>query len=292
MDADDPAMRVITEPGIYPGLPADVYHSDPWRPGGSLSSSGARRLLKCPAAYRYGPGRTSRRLDYGTAAHTQVLGTGAAVVEVAGSEKNGAWSTAEAKTAVAAARAAGQVPVKPEEYRRIKAMAARLAEHRTAAALFAPGSGQAEASLFWVDAEFGVPCRARLDFLPWGGSGQVIVPDYKTAESAAPAAVAKAMVNYGYHVQGAFYAAGVEYFRPGAEVVFALVVQEIAPPYLVEAYYLDADAMAEGARRCAVALEKYRDCRACGVWPGYDPGESLKPLGLPRWGYVHEDDDW
>src|SRR5690242_19341825 len=34
----------ITEPGIYSGIPNDVYHSDP-TPDGSLSSSGAKKLI-------------------------------------------------------------------------------------------------------------------------------------------------------------------------------------------------------------------------------------------------------
>ncbi|MBO0827768.1 MAG: hypothetical protein J2P24_08300 [Streptosporangiales bacterium] len=44
---------MITEPGVY-NLPAAVYHADPV-PGGSLSQSGAKKLLppSCPALYRY-----------------------------------------------------------------------------------------------------------------------------------------------------------------------------------------------------------------------------------------------
>jgi len=47
---------LITEPGVY-ALPADVYHADPVA-GGSLSSSGAKKLLACPAS---GPGCGSSR---------------------------------------------------------------------------------------------------------------------------------------------------------------------------------------------------------------------------------------
>ena len=42
----------ITEPGVYE-MPAEEYHADPVE-GGSLSSTGARRLLEmAPARWRY-----------------------------------------------------------------------------------------------------------------------------------------------------------------------------------------------------------------------------------------------
>lgn len=285
-----PEPPAVTGPGLYPGMPAEVYHADPW-PGGSLSSSGARRILRSPATYRYGPDVNTAPMEFGTAAHAQVLGAGAEIVEVAGAA-NGAWSTNGAKAAVAAAREAGQVPVKPDQFRRIKAMAAKLAEHKSASWLFAGDSGLPEVSGFWPDPVTGVMRRVRFDWLPHGSSGLVILPDYKTTADASWDAVSKQIARLGYHMQGAWYCDGVRYFRPGAEVLFVLVVQETDPPYQVACYQLDADALAEGARRNAIALEKYRDCRASGVWPGYDPDEGITLIGLPRWGYVPSYQDW
>ena len=289
-DTEDPAVpalvREITEPGIYPDLTADDYHRDPWRPGGSLSSTGARKLLRSPATYRYGEDESTRRMDFGTASHAQVLGAGAEVVLV----DRDRWDTSAVKEQVAEIRARGGVPVKRAEYERIKAMTAKLAEHKSAAELFAGDSGQAEQALFWVDDEFGVPCRALVDFLPYGAGGRVACPDYKTAESAAPAAVAKAIANYGYHVQGAHYCAGIEALRPGVEARFVLVIQEIKPPYLVAVYQFGHDTIEEGRRGMREALEKYRDCRQAGVWPGYDPSEGITTIDIPRWGYRYGDD--
>jgi hypothetical protein len=42
----------ITKPGIYPGVPDEVYHADPVE-GGSLSSTGARKILDCPAKFKW-----------------------------------------------------------------------------------------------------------------------------------------------------------------------------------------------------------------------------------------------
>lgn len=288
-----PAGWMITEPCIIDGMPADVYHGDPV-PFGSLSSSGARKLVppKCPAKFRYDVAPT-RTMQFGTAAHTQVLGVGAQVVEIPASiaASNGAWSTNEAKAAVAAAIEAGQVPVKPEEYARITAMAEALREHPRAAVLFRPGTGKPEQSAFWPNDEFGIWRRCRFDWLPDDdGSGELIIPDYKKCESVSRDAMRKAMANYGYHLQADFYKTAAEYFRPGVRVRFVLVCQEATLPYLVECYEPDADALAEGHYWNRAAMEIFRDCLATGEWPGYNPGNEITSLSLPGWGF--RDDEW
>ncbi len=282
---------VITESGIIDGMPADEYHADPVA-FGSLSSSGARKLVrKCPARFRYDDDKPTKAMQLGTAAHTQVLGAGAEIVEVPGAESNGAWSTTEAKAAVAAARAAGQVPVKPAEYATITAMAAALRAHPKAAELLAPGAGKAEQSAFWFNEEFGIWRRCRFDWLPDDdGSGELIIPDYKKCESADKEAMRKAMANYGYHCQADWYRSAAAHFRPGDRVRFVLVCQEMQPPYLVECYEPDADSLAEGRYWNRAAMEVFRDCMQSGQWPGYNPGDGITSLSLPRWGF--RDDEW
>src|SRR5690606_30614366 len=67
------------EPGVYDNVPSEVYHSDPV-PGGSLSSTGARKLAtECPAAFKHwldNPEPSKKEFDFGTAAHKVVLGDG------------------------------------------------------------------------------------------------------------------------------------------------------------------------------------------------------------------------
>ena len=63
-------MTVITEPGVYTMDEAD-YHADPV-PGGSLSCSGAKKLLACPARFAYDrehPPAPTPAMELGTAAH-------------------------------------------------------------------------------------------------------------------------------------------------------------------------------------------------------------------------------
>jgi hypothetical protein len=171
-------------------------------------------------------------------------------------------------------------------------MAAALAGHRKAAELFEPGSGRPEQSAFWPDDEFGVWRRCRLDWLRHepGADDIVRVVDYKTCQSASREAAARSMANYGYHIQAWFNCEAVRYFRPGTDVRFTMVCQETEPPYLVECYEPDADALAEGQYWGQAAMEIFRDCLETGQWPGYNPEQTITSLALPRWGY--RDDPW
>jgi PDDEXK-like uncharacterized protein DUF3799 len=288
------AEWLITEPGIYDGMPAEVYHADPV-PEGSLSSSGAKRLLppSCPALFRYADKPATRRMEHGTAAHTVVLGAGAGLHRIEADD----WRKNATKAEAEAARGEGLTPVLAAAHDRILAMAAALRRHRAASLLFAPGSGLAEQSAFWHDTEYtvgGGPLwrRCRYDWLPHGAGGVILVPDYKTSERADPDFTARQIATMGYYQQGAWYRDGVAALRPGFEVRFVLVVQETSPPYLVGCYNLHPRSLALGAAKNRRAMEIWRDCTESGVWPGYDPFEGIATLDLPRWAYPYDSEDY
>jgi len=272
----------ITKPGVY-DIPAEDYHADPI-PGGSLSSSGARKLLppSCPALFRHeqdNPPAARKTFDVGHAAHHLVLGSGPELVLVDAER----WDTKAIKADVADIRARGAVPLKRAELEKVKAMAAKLREHPAAAALFEPGTGQPEQSLFWEDRPTGVKRRARLDWLRFlSDGGRMIVPDYKSCASAEPAALERAMDTYGYHCQGAWYVDGVRALGlAGDDAAFVLVAQEKTPPYLVTVIEPDAMAMRIARARNRDAIELYARCVATGTWPGYS--DRVELASLPPW---------
>lgn len=274
-------MVEITEPGVY-DIDAEDYHADPV-PGGSLSSSGARRLLPpgCPARFRYEqdhPQPTTKALDLGTAAHKEVLGVGPKLVRIDADE----WRTAKIKAEVAEVRTAGAIPLRPAEYDQIQAMAKAIREHPIASKLFHPDSGQAERSLFWVDKPTGVWRRARFDWLRHPGPGRYIVPDYKSCKAADPDSVQRAVYQYGYHLQGAWYLDGVKALGGPPDAVFVLVCQEKQAPYLINVVELDAMALRIARDRNREAIQTFKACQDSGRWPGYsDDGISL--VSLPGW---------
>ena len=286
------ARPVITEPGVYSPtqLPEDAYHADPV-PGGSLSQSGAKTLLKegGPALFawqRANPKPPSKAMELGSAAHQLVLGTGVELVEVKADD----YYTKAAKQARDEARKAGNVPLLTKELAVVNAMAAELRKHEWAQWLLTQ-PGRPEMSAFWQDPDYKVWRRLRWDFMPEPDPARrPVIPDYKTAASAGPKAFAKALADFGYHHQGDWYPAGYAAMfgdRIGDYPVMAFIVQEKEPPYRVAVYQLHPDALKLGRKRNEKALAIYRECTENDDWPGYEPGPQV--LDLPYWAYGEED---
>jgi hypothetical protein len=268
---------VITEPGVYT-MPEAEYHADPV-PGGSLSSSGARKLLppSCPARFRWEQDHPVHKdvFDFGTAAHRMVLGTGPDILVIDAPD----WRSKAAKEEQAAARQAGQCPLLAADWARVSDMADELSAHPLASALLCREDVQPEQSLFWQDAEFGIWRRARLDAARRGG--RLLVSDYKTARSADRDQFARSVASYGYHQQAAWYLDAVAAVLGERDAAFLFVVQEKEPPYLVNVCELDFPAGQAGHALNRRAMEVYRDCTEAGVWPGYGTGIEL--ISLPPW---------
>lgn len=275
----DQARLVAREPGVY-DLPAADYHADPV-PGGSLSSTGARLLLRAPALFRHRldhPEPPRRTFDLGSAAHKLVLGVGDELAVL----DHDSYRSKAAQTERDEARAAGAVPLLAHEYEQVQAMAAALRAHPIASALFRPGAGLAEQTLIWRDQLTGVWQRALVDWLRTPPTGQrLVVADYKTSDDASPDAVSRATARYGYHVQGAWYLDGVLSLGLADDAVFVLVVQEKDPPYLVTVIEPDDEAMMWGRMDVERALRIYRACQLTGEWPGYST--DVECIELPRY---------
>lgn len=264
-------------PGIY-DMDEAVYHGDPV-PGGSLSSTGARRLLppSCPAKFawlRDHPEPPSDALDLGTAAHRLILGAGIDIHVVAAPD----YRTRDARDERDAARAAGKLPLLPREDAQVRAMADAIRAHPVAGRVFLPGNGRPEQSLFCQDAATGVWLRSRPDWM----TDRALIVDLKTSRSANPRAFARSAADFGYHVQDAFYRL-VHEAVTGERPRFVFVVIEKDPPYLVSACQLDDDAVACGTALARQAIERYRDCAEAGIWPGYTDFSEIDVISLPPW---------
>jgi hypothetical protein len=276
-------VLTITEPGVYDGIPDADYHRD-CVAGGSLSSTGARRLLPpgCPAQFRWdtdNPPPPKPHFDIGHAAHKLVLGTGPEVVVVDAPD----WRTKVAKEARDEAHARGAVPLLVAEWQRVQAMADALRRHDIASTLFDPARGRPEVTLVWRDDKTGTMCRARFDWLPDRGPWRLIIPDYKTAHAVDLDALQRAVASYGYHQQSAWYRAGAMALGLGDEdTAFVFVCQQKHPPYLVTVVELDHVAMRLGAARNRQALDIHAHWTRAGRWPDHTDGE-IAQLSLPAW---------
>jgi hypothetical protein len=280
---------VITKPGVYE-LSEEDYHTD-CVPGGSLSSTGARKLLapSCPALFRHEqlhPKPHKKAFDFGHAAHQQVLGVGPNIVLIDADD----WRTANAQTERDAAYEAGNVPLLEREFETVMAMAHAITAHPVASALFKPGTGDAEQSLFWTDPDTGIWRRARPDWLRHRGEGRRLAVDYKTCRSAAPADVAKAIYDYGYHQQAAWYLDGVLSLDLADDAAFLFVFQEKTAPYLVTVAEIDAYALQIARAKNRHAINTYAACVETGHWPAYTDGVEL--ISLPAWAENREAEEY
>lgn len=285
--------RRITTPGVYPDLTAEEYHADPV-PGGSLSSTGARRLLppSCPALFRHEqdtPQKPRRTFELGHAAHRLVLGDGPDVITVDYDD----WRTKAAREARDEIRAAGAVPLLQHEGEELAAMANALRAHPIAGPLFIPGTGQAEVSLFWQDNRAGTWLRARPDWVKGRApGGRLILADYKTCRSAAPDAIERDVHAYGYHQQAAWYLDGIHALGLGDYTAqFVFVFQEKTAPYLITVCAIDDMTLRIGAAKNRRALTAYQQCRESGVWPGYCD-DDIPYISLPAWAGSKEAEEY
>lgn len=259
-------------------MPDAEYHQHP-----ALSQSGAKLLLppSCPALFKYyrDNGRPEKRAyDFGHLAHKMVLGVGAELAVIDAPD----YRTKAAQMERDEARAAGLIPVLRHEHDVAVQMARVLGEHPVASRLLAPGTGQAEVSLFYTDPDTGIDLRGRLDWLPFVRPGRrMIIPDYKTAVSANPADFAKNAANYGYHMQDSWYSDAAKAKGLDDNPSFVFIVQEKNPPYLVSVIELDEPSKQLGRAQNRRAIQLFKECTETGHWPGYS--DDVELVGLPVW---------
>lgn len=290
-------MALITEPGVYEISDAEYHHADPVQ-GGSLSSTGARRLLppSCPAKFRWYQQHPEIKAEYdfGHAAHRAVLGIGAEIA-VFGYDS---WRTNAAKSDKAAAREAGLVPMLERDADVVTDMAAALRAHPVAGRLFQPGQGVAEQTLVWRDRATGIMRRARLDWIAGGNGRKLIIADYKTCDRGDPASCARSIFTYGYHAQGDWYRDGAFELNldGGGGIGFVLVFQEKEAPYMVTVVEPDDEALLWGSVLNAKAIDVYRRHVATDTWPGYADTDlvlaSLPPYAITGYERARERGDY
>lgn len=165
----------------------------------------------------------------------------------------------------------------PEQWKTIHAMRDALMAHPAANALLTGVPGEAEKSVYWIDATTGVLCRCRPD---WWRDDNLIV-DLKTTEDASPEGFARSIAKFRYDVQDAFYTDGVQQATGKRPKAFVFIAVEKKPPYGVGVYVLDAETKDLGRAQYQHDLRVYAECVRTGVWPGY--GDKIQTISLPAW---------
>lgn len=153
-------------------------------------------------------------------------------------------------------------------------------EHPAASRLLG-AKGTSELTAVWKDDATGLTCKGRIDRVavidgePW-------LLDLKTTRDASPFKFSRAVAEYGYHRQAAFYIDGARALG-SAVSKFAFIAIEKEPPFAVAVYELDPASIEQGRMECAALLRKYKACVESGIWPGYSA--KVEPLRIPEWAF-------
>lgn len=243
----------------------------------ALGSSGVKRLLRSPAHYRSGGASIDpQTAAIGTAAHMAVLEPARFERECVAAPRFDRRTTAgKAAAAAFEAEHAQHLVIPADGFDAVRRMADAVRAHPAAAGLLS--HGVAEVSLQWTDQASGAPCKARPDWL----RPDSIIVDVKTTRDGSPAGFGRAIGQYGYAVQAAWYLAGArEVLRDdGCSFVFLCVEKE--PPYAVGVYVLEQPSIDAAAERIQRALARWRECNESGVWPAYS--DLIEPINAPAW---------
>lgn len=163
------------------------------------------------------------------------------------------------------------------DYSSVLLMRDSVFAHPAAALVLKQGGGK---SLFWEDADTGLQCRARPDWM----SGTVIA-DLKSCIDASPEGFARAVAKFGYDVQAAWYLDGANVLGLQKEHFFFIAAESEAP-YSVAVYELDEASIAVGRSKYRRLLNRYQQCVIEDRWPAYS--QHVEVLSLPSWNFKAE----
>lgn len=242
-------------------MTSEQYHAHE-----AISNSGLTELAKSAAHYRHyreNGSPDTDALNFGSAFHTMLLEPEAFDSRVQ------LWSgqsraTTKGKEEYANAVATGKLTLKIDEHVAMKAMCSAINAH-VSSNVYLSGKGKVEASLFWTDAETGVQCRCRPDWMRDDG----VLVDLKTTRDASPEQYERHAFNYRYWVQAAFYMQGYEAVTGKKCPAFAFVAVEKEQPYGCTLWIADESAVEAGKREVRRCLERYATAKKTGKFECY-----------------------
>lgn len=213
-------------PGIYFGMPEDVYHASPY-----IGSSSMKKLYSCPPDYWFEsamnpmrePEEPTHAQNFGTALHHRILYGEEAFKKDYQFVEGSSGDSVGAEELKEFIRQQGSAPLKlkadnerfvREElginllsqatYERIMVAAAHITKNPNLAQAFT--GGFPEVSVFWH--EDGVPCKARWDY--WKSRAIVDLKSFRSKERirSLDEQVLQDLFNYRYDIQVAHYLRG------------------------------------------------------------------------------------
>lgn len=260
----------INPPGYVQGVPEDIYHGHD-----SVSNSGLKLVNRSPAHFKYPPERESTRaMVVGSALHMACLQPDLFY------ENYILLRNVKARTEKAYKEAKEEfgeenVLVKGE-ISKVEGIVNSLRSNTEALKLLEQEAWN-ELSGFVADPETGIMCRHRFDKL----TKNAVAIDLKTTTDARPSAFSRSVMNFGYHVQDAFYTDQFRWITGDELVSFAFIVVEVDSPYAVKIYYLGDESRCIGRDTYRKGLNAYAYCKDMDEWTAYN--DEPEEINVPQW---------
>jgi exodeoxyribonuclease VIII len=156
---------------------------------------------------------------------------------------------------------------------------AAVRAHPIAAALLL--DGEAEQTVTWTDADTGIACKGRLDWL----TPSALV-DLKTTRDVDVRAFGQHAAALLYHCQLAFYQMGLD--ANGMKRTVKIIAVESDAPHDVAVFDLNEDVLWAGEVKARQALATVKRCRETRTWPGRYPQEV--GFMLPAYAFPTDDE--
>jgi hypothetical protein len=278
--------NIITKPGIYKGVPLDLYHSSELFDGvPAISSSGLRKIFNySPAHYwaesPYNPDRIEpedkKHFIIGRALH-HLVGAERGFKELfvvrpeeihdPKTKTMVAWNGNRTicKAWVEKQKENGKSVLTAEDVKNLAGMAVAIGKHPLVGVL----SGEIEHSYFWRDEETGIWLKWRPDSSPTDSMDFV---DLKTTTDVRWLSLVRTTTDNGYHQQGGLGRAAVRALVKRDMNSFSLFYIEKKEPFATALVQMkDAD-LSLGERCNRAALRNFWHCWKNKEWPG--PAES------------------
>ena len=296
--------KPITKPGLYAGVPLEVYHSATICDGPSVSSSGLRKIFNQSPAHFYSEwagnpkrieGEDKSHFKIGRAVHHLMLGEPFfaklfAVQPLEYEADQGEmkpWSNnAKACKEWHALRAKeGRAVLTKSDIDTIRGMAEAMGRNPIvrAGAL----NGLIERSGFFKDKATGLWVKIRPDAIPTNSGDYT---DIKTTTSVMWRDMQKTIMERGYHQQLALIRTGArELGLPFTSAT--LIFVEKKQPFCPRVVTIKDNTLDLGERANRAALDAMADCLKKNHWPG--PGgdrEDAQNIELPEWAEKQIDD--
>lgn len=286
----------ITKPGMYSGIPMDIYHSQAICEGPSVSSGGLRTIFgESPMHFfdtwsgnpnRIEP-KDARHFVLGRATHHLVLGEPFfASVFCVEPERiytaDDGWvnwhaSRTECKNWKAKRIKEGRTIIKRDEVEALKGMAKAICAHP----FYQAGllQGLIERSLIWRDKDTGIWLKWRPDVIPRASAD---FGDLKTTTSVLWHDLMRTIADFGYYQQAALGRWACREVLKGEMASFTYLFVEKGRPYAVRDVRLIDEDLQRGENANRAALDLMARCLQRSEWPGPgagNEGNDRVPLG-------------